>query len=153
TVPTAVRFGYVRAEIWQNAEDLYPVRVIKKAPGTFKPEEAYTDDRIGFFHTLVDRRVEPALVEREAIRLAAIYSGGVLRDFFRLLREGVLLATYNDLPALDAVAMRYAVEEERRKESVGLYAPDYDALAHVHRTNGLRAAGDRRYLALSRVIE
>ncbi len=31
--------------------------------------------------------------------------------------------------------------------------PDYATLIHVHHTNGLPAAADRRYLALSRVIE
>ncbi|MDC3952433.1 P-loop NTPase fold protein [Polyangium jinanense] len=154
TVPTAVRFSAdVRAEIRNNAEDLFPVRVLKKAVDTWNPEDAFDDERIGFFHALVDQRVARPLIDRAAIRLAAIYSGGVLRDFFRLLREGVLLATYNGLPALDGTVMRYAVEEERRKESVGMYAPDYDALVHVHRTNSLRSAADRRYLALSRVIE
>jgi hypothetical protein len=154
TVPTAVRFADdVRAEIRQNAEDLFPVRVLKKAPDTWKPEDAYTDERIAFFHTLVERRIAAGLVEPDAVRLAAIYSGGVLRDFFRLLREGMLLAIYNEMQVLDGVAMTYAVEEERRHESIGLYVPDYQALIHVHQTNGLPTAGDRRYLALSRVIE
>lgn len=154
TVPTAVRFADdVRAEIRQNAQDLFPVRVLRKAPDEWKPEEAYTAERIDFFEALVARRIEPGLIEPDAIRLAAIYSGGVLRDFFRLLREGVLLTMYNEMSVLDGVVMRYAVEEERRHESIGLYAPDYDALVHVHRFNALPGAADRRYLALSRVIE
>jgi hypothetical protein len=153
TVPTAVRFGDVRSEIRQSGEDLFPVRVLTKAPGTWKPEDAYTNERIGFFELVVDRRIAPGLIDRDAVRLAAIYSGGVLRDFFRLLREGVLLALYNDMKVLDGVAMRYAIEEECRRESIGLYTPDYEALVHVHRTNSLPGASDRRYLALSRVIE
>lgn len=154
TVPTAVRFGEdVRAEIWQNGEDLFPVRVLRKAPETWDAEAAFVPDRIDFFEALVDHRIDPRLVSRDAIRLAAIYSGGVLRDFFRLLHEGVLLATYNDLDVLDGTLMYYAVEDERRKESIGLYSPDYEALAHVHQTNKLRSADDRKYLALSRVIE
>jgi hypothetical protein len=154
TVPTAVRFGDdVRAEIRHNSESLYPIRVLEKAPDKWNPEEAYVDDRIGFFHEVVAQRVNAALIDREAIRLAAIYSGGVLRDFFRLMREAVSLAIYNRLPKLDAMVMRYAIEEERRRESIGMYEPDYDALAHVHQTNNLRTADDRRLLALSRVIE
>ncbi len=153
TVPTAVRFGEPRAEIRQNGEDLFPVRVLKRAPDTWDVEAAYTDERIGFFHKLVDLRLAKGLVEPDAIRLAALYSGGVFRDFFRLLREGVLLAIYNDMKVLDGMAMTYAVAEERRRESIGLYTPDCEALIHVHRTNGLPGAVDRRYLALSRVIE
>ena len=101
----------------------------------------------------MDRRVGKGLVEPDAIRIAAIYSGGVLRDFFRLLRAGILLALYNDMPTVDGVAMGYAIAEERRHESIGLYGPDYQALIHVHQTNDLPSVGDRRYLALSRVIE
>jgi hypothetical protein len=102
---------------------------------------------------VVDHRVNASLIDREAIRLAAIYSGGVLRDFFRLMREAVSLAIYNRLPRLDAIVMHYAIDEERRRESIGMYEPDYDALVHVHQTNKLRKADDRRLLALSRVIE
>jgi KAP family P-loop domain len=154
TVPTAVRFSdEVRAEIRQNAEDLFPVRVLKTAPDTWNPEDAYLDERIGFFQAVVGLRVDPGLIEPDAIRLAAIYAGGVLRDFFRLLREGVALAIYNEMTVLDGVAMRYAVEEERRRESIGLYAPDYEALVHIHHTGALRTVEDGRYLALARVLE
>lgn len=154
TVPTAVRFADgVRAEIRQNAEDLFPVRVLKRAPETWDPEAAYTDEKIDFFHKVVGQRIEPDLILPDAIRLAAIYSGGVLRDFLRLLREGVMLALYNDLQVLDGVAMRYAIEEERRRESIGLYTPDYEALVHIHRHNALRTVEDKRYLALARVLE
>jgi hypothetical protein len=153
TVPTAVRFGDVRAEIRQHGEDLFPIRVLKKAPDTWNPEDAYTDERIGFFQSVVERRVEKGLIDPDAVRLAAIYSGGVLRDFFRLLLEGVALALYNDMTVLDAVAMKHAVVEERRRESIGLYTPDYKVLIHVHENNGLPDAADRKYLALSRVIE
>ncbi len=154
TVPTAVRFADdVRAEIRQNAEDLFPVRVLKTAPSTWSPEDAYLDERIGFFHTVIALRVDPGLIEPDAIRLAAIYAGGVLRDFFRLLREGVALAMYNEMKVLDGVAMRYAIEEERRRESIGLYEPDYEALVHIHHTGALRTVEDGRYLALARVIE
>lgn len=154
TVPTSVRFSNeVRAEIRQNAEDLFPVRVLRTAPDTWNPEDAYLSDRIDFFNTVVERRVAPNMVQPDAIRLAAIYAGGVLRDFFRLLREGVALAIYNDMKILDGVAMRYAVEEERRRESIGLYAPDYEALIHIHRNGALRTVEDGRYLALARVLE
>ena len=44
-------------------------------------------------------------------------------------------------------------EEERRRESIGIYTPDYEALAHIHHHNALRTADDQRYLALGRVLE
>ncbi|MGK3969610.1 hypothetical protein WMF38_33540 [Sorangium sp. So ce118] len=153
TVPTSVPFGESRADIRHNVEHLFPIRVLGKAPGTFRPEDAFLDDRMGFFHELVRHRVDPNLIEPDVVQLAAMYSGGVLRDFFRMLREGVQMATYNDQTVLDTIAMTYALNDARLKESVGLYGPDYEALAHAHRTNELRSAEDRRYLDLSRIIE
>ncbi|WP_437831558.1 P-loop NTPase fold protein [Sorangium sp. So ce1153] len=153
TVPTGVRFGESRADIRHNVEHLFPVRVLGKAPGSFRPEDAFLEERMDFFNDLVEHRVDPNLIQKGAVRLAAMYSGGVLRDFFRMLREGAQMAAYNDQPMLDTIAMTYALNDARLKESVGLYGPDYEALAHAHRTNELRSAEDRRYLDLSRIIE
>lgn len=153
TLPTGVFFGENRADVRQNVEYLYPVRVLNKAPASFNPEEAYTDERIGFFETLVHHRVEEDLISPAAIRLAAIYSGGVLRDFFRLLREGIRLSLFNKLDVLDEELMRYAVDDARLRESAGIYAIDYEALVFVHKNNDLRTQDDRRYLDTSRVLE
>ncbi len=153
TLPTGVYFGENRADVRQNVQHLYPVRVLNKARNTFKPEEAYTSERIGFFETLVHQRVAEGLIAQEAIKLAAIYSGGVLRDFFRLLRSGIQLARYNKLEVLDAELMSYAVDNARLQDSAGLYTKDYEALATVHQTNELPDPADRRYLDTSRVLE
>lgn len=153
TLPTGVYFGESRADVRRNVEHLYPVRVLNKAPGIYDPEKAYNGDRFGFFEELVNHRVTEDLIAREAIRLSALYSGGVLRDFFHLLREGIRLARYNKLEVLDEELMRYAVEDARLRDSAGLYAPDYEALAHVHQHNDLRNQDDRRYLDTSRVLE
>lgn len=153
TLPTGVSFGENRVDIRQNLYHLFPVRVLKKAPGETEPERACLEDRLGFFRTLLHQRIDPALIDDAAIRLGAIHSGGVLREFLRLLREGVNLADFNSLTVLDGVTMRSAIEEVRRLESMGLYAPDYDALAYVHQNNELLQASDRRYLDQARVIE
>lgn len=153
TLPTSVRFAPSRADLRQNVAHLFPIRVLRRAPEIYDPEAAWYDERFGFFQALVAQRLEPHLIEPEAIRLAALYAGGVLRDFFRLLREGVMLAQYNELPLLDPVMLRYALKDARLNEAIGLYDADYEALASVHRTNRLPTAEDRRYLDLSLVIE
>lgn len=153
TLPTGVYFGENRADVRRNVEYLYPVRVLNKAPGIYDPEKAFNGDRLGFFETLVHQRVNEDLIAPEAIRLAALYSGGVLRDFFHLLREGIRLARYNKLDVLDEELMRYAVEDARLRDSAGLYAADYEALSAIHQTNALRTDADRRYLDTSRVLE
>jgi hypothetical protein len=157
TLPTGVLFGENSTEVRANVEHLYPVRVLRKTAEsgevTFDPQKAYTDERIGFFHELVTTRVEKELISEDAVRLAAIYSGGVLREFFRLLRDGIRLAVYNELEAVDEPVMSYAIEEAKLRDSVGLYTPDHQALVHVHLTNDLGSADDRRYLDLGRVLE
>jgi hypothetical protein len=132
---------------------LYPIRILSKAPGAFKPEEAYLPDNIGFFQNLVHSRVKPGLIEAEALKLGAIYSGGVLREFFHLLREAILVAQYNSLEVVDRRTMAAAIADARLRESPGLYGPDFEALAYVHRTSDLRKSEDRRYLDEGRVIE
>ncbi len=153
TLPTGVYFGESRADVRRNVEHLYPVRVLNKAPQTFDPEKAYNGDRIGFFEAMVHHRVEEDVIAPEAIRLAALYAGGVLRDFFHLLREGIRLARYNKLDVLDEELMSYAIADARLRDSAGLYAPDYQALAFVHEKNELRTVEDRRLLDTSRVLE
>jgi len=153
TLPTGVFFGQNHGDVRYNVEHLYPVRVLTKAGAHFDPEKAYTDERQGFFDALVASRVEKGLLTTDAIHLATVYAGGVLREFFRLLREGIRIATYNRLDVVDAPVMRYALKDAMLRESVGLYAPDYDALLHVHQRNALRSVEDRRYLDLSRALE
>ena len=152
TLPTGVTFGASRADVRQNLEHLYPVKIIDRSQ-SLEPEDAYLADRFGFFLDLVHKRVAPELLEGEAIRLAAIHSGGVLRDFFHLLRRGIQIAQYNDLDALDDLTMRAALRDEKLRESAGLYGPDFAVLSEIHRTKQLRSDEDRHYLDESRVLE
>jgi hypothetical protein len=153
TLPTGVSFGANRADVRRRAEHLYPVRVLQKAPETFDPLKAYRPDCFSFFQELLHHRVAPGLFDEEALRLAVVYSGGVLRELFHLLREGIFISQYNDLDTVDGISMREAIRDTRFRESAGIYLPDIEALLEVHRTNRLRDEGERRYLDLSRVLE
>ncbi|MBK9258366.1 MAG: hypothetical protein IPM54_00855 [Polyangiaceae bacterium] len=153
TVPSGVYFGSTQSNLRQQLEYLYPIRTLNKAPHTFDPEEAYFPDHFPFFQTLVHSRVTPSLVEDDAIRLASIYSGGVLREFFHLLREAILIADFHKVGVVDKRTMMAAITDARRREAPGLYSPDFAALSHVHRTNDLSRGEDRRYLDEGRVIE
>jgi hypothetical protein len=153
TLPTGVYFGTNRAELRQQSGHLYPVRILGKAPDVFDPKSVYLPDRMGFFHELLRHRVAPGLFDDESVRLAAIYSGGVLRDFFHLLREAILIARHNELDTVDAMTMREAVRDAQFRESAGLYRPDYEVFLDVHRTHSLRGAEHRHYLDESRVLE
>lgn len=153
TVPTGVVFGPNRVEVRRALEHLYPLRVLVKAPQSYDPERAFIPDSDTFFSKALHQRVEPGLFEDEAVRLATIYSGGVLRDFFRLLHTAVRVARNNGLDVVDRRALRAAIRDERRRESAGLLAPDYAALLAIHQTHAMAKDEDRRYLDESRVLE
>jgi hypothetical protein len=153
TVPTGVVLGPSRAAVRRALEHLYPVRVIDKAPDGFDPERAFIPGSDAFFRTVLDQRVEPALFDDDSVRLAAIYSGGVLREFFHLLQSAVLIAGHNNLTSVDARAVRAAVRDERRRETMGLLSSDYKALREIHRTHEIDEDSQRRYLDEARVLE
>jgi len=153
TVPTGVVFGSNRAQVRRSLEHLYPIRVLDKAPDGFDPEKFFLPGSDKFFREALDRRIEPHLFTDEAVRLAAIYAGGVLREFFRLLWSAVFIARHNKLEAVDERAVRAAVRDERRRETMGLLASDYQALRVIHRTHALATDEDRRYLDEGRVLE
>lgn len=153
TVPTGIKFGANRQELRRVIEHLYPVRVLDKAPHSFDPERAFIAGSDAFFRSALYQRVEPALVDEEAIRLAAIYSGGVVREFFRFMWSATDLADYHKLTRVDARVMRAAVRDARLRESAGLLGPDMQALVEVHRKHVIERDEDRRYLDEGRVLE
>lgn len=153
TLPSGVAFGGNRGDLRQSYEHLHPVRVLRKCPDGYEPLDAVIEDRLPYFVELVHRRVAPPLIDDGAIKRAAAYSGGVLRTFFYLLREGCNLADYNGFTSVDATVMDEVVRDARRKESAGVHSNVREVLRHVHRTNLLRSEEDRRYLDQSRVLE
>jgi len=153
TVPTGVVFGPSRADLRSAIAHLYPIRVVGKSPDGFDVEKAFIPGSDAFFREVLDHRVEAKLYTDEAVRLAAIYAGGVLREFFRLLRSATMLARHHELDVVDERAVRGAVRTERRRETMGLLLSDYATLLEVHRTHGLPKDEDRRYLDEGRVLE
>lgn len=132
---------------------LRPMRVLAKAPCSFNPEEAFIPESDAFFHAALHAILEPALVDRPSVQLAAIYSGGSSRDFFWLMRRAVELAHHHRLDRVDTRAMRAVVRRARIDESRGLLIPDLVALLAIHRTNRIELDEHRRYLDEGRIFE
>jgi hypothetical protein len=154
TVPTGVAFHDCPETIQSRLLHLYPAPALKKAPGCYNPEETEVVNDVGihFLQTVFETRVGPNLFTPAAIRLAAIYSGGLLRNFFRLLRMAVDVAENNDRTIVDENVLRAAIKSARLNLSMSLHKKQYDTLAEVHRTNFL-ADGDSKYLDQSWVVE
>ncbi len=153
TVPTGVAFDRCPPGIREALVHLYPVPILKKAPSSFEPDEAVNEVGLPFLDAVLRSRLAPGLFDADAVRKAGVYSGGVLRTFFRLLRAGARLAMDNDLTMVDARVMRVAIKEVRLNETMSLRDTHYRALAAVHRTNQIEGAADGSYLDDSYVIE
>lgn len=153
TVPTGVVFGSSRAELRRSIEHLFPIRVIDKAPETYDPEKAFIQGSDAFFRDVVHKRIAKELITDKAIKLAAIYSGGVLREFFRLLQEAAIIADVNQFSQVDADSVQTAVREVRRRETMGLLEADYQAFAAIHRSHSLGSDDHRKYLTEGLVLE
>jgi len=152
TIPTGVAFDHCPDAISKLLIHLYPAPILKKAKTSYNPEEVVNEVGIDFFEKVLRPRVEPGLFSPEAVRLAAIYSGGVLRNFFHLLRSAIELAEVNALDSVDARVMKAAIKTVRLHESMSLHEPQYTVLARVHQTNQL-PGGDGKYLDQGWVIE
>lgn len=156
TMPTGVAFDRCPPALRQARVHLYPVPILKKqVPGSpiFDPEESINEVGLPFLDAVLRSRVAPGLFDGGAVRKAAVYSGGVLRTFFHLLRLGIDVARDNDLGTVDERVMRVAIKNERLDESQAMREEHYEALAEVHRTNGLSQETDGQYLDDSYVIE
>lgn len=154
TLPAAVSFDPARRELHHAVEHLYPERVLDKARNTFNPMSVFLDEAIPFFLEALHRRVDPGLFDDEAVRLAIAYSGGVVRDYFRLLKEATAIAEQLGQRRVDAATLRGAVREERLRWTRTLDHEDYRALISVHRTHDRKDdPRHRRLLDLGLLLE
>jgi hypothetical protein len=95
----------------------------------------FLDEALPFFREALHRRVEARLFDEEAVRVAVAFSGGVVRDYFRLLKEATAIAEQLGQGRVDATAVRGAIREERLRWTRTLAHEDYRALIAVHRTH------------------
>ncbi|MCC6558592.1 MAG: hypothetical protein IT372_37125 [Polyangiaceae bacterium] len=154
TLPAAVSFDPARRELHHGVEHIYPERVLDKAKSKFDPVSVILDDAVPFFRDVLHRRVDPALVEEEAVRIAVAYSGGVVRDYFRLLKEAAAIAEQRGEDRVGAAILKSAVREERLRWTRTLDHEDYLALLSVHRTHDRRDdERHRRLLDLGLLLE
>lgn len=154
TLPAAVSFDPSRRELHHAVEHLYPERVLDKARETYDPMKVFLDDAAPFFRDVLHRRVDAALFDDEAVRLAVAFSGGVVRDYFRLLKEATAIAEQLGQSRVDATALKSAVREERLRWTRTLDHEDYLALISVHHTHDRRDdERHRRLLDLGLLLE
>lgn len=132
---------------------LRPIQVLKKI-STRDPMGAVDPSGVDLLRRVLAARVDLGLFEPKVIDEAAVYSGGVIRDFFRLLRLAAIQAA--DLYAqdsVDAVAFEDVLVEETNNLVRTLYPADKESLREIHESHALKDPGQLDYMRRSVVLE
>ena len=87
----AVTFGGPTTELGANITHLRPVQVLLKTAAP-DPRSALDRTAMPYMRAVLGKRVREGLFEEDVVESAAVYSAGVLRKFFELLRNAAIRA-------------------------------------------------------------
>jgi hypothetical protein len=153
TLPATVTFGGPTTELGANITHLRPVQVLHKTD-VIDPHEALDEHAMPYMRAVLARRVRPGLFEEDVVERAAVYSAGVLRKFFELLRNAAIRAA--DLYRLDTVneiTFHDQLEEEKNDLARATYPADRVLLAQIHKSHALPDREALRLMNASMVLE
>ena len=81
-------------------------------------DESVNTEAVNFFRSIVFKRVSPKLFEDKAVEKLALWSGGVVVDFLRMVRDCCVKAQARDLKRVDenlaGESFDYLVNDYRR---------------------------------------
>ncbi len=152
TVPPSITFGGSASPLGSKVTHLRPIQVLRKTDAA-DPLGAEDREGVDTMVRIFDARVGPGIIDPAVVREAAVFSGGVLRDFFSLLRFSILQAQIYKQATVDPIAWEDTLTEEKNRLVAGLYPPDKEALRAVREAHALADAGQLDYARRSLVIE
>jgi KAP family P-loop domain len=153
TLPASVLFAGRGRQLRGTTTHLRPAPVLRRVDYAKTPEEARNERGIRFLVEAANKRLTPGLAEPAALERAALYSGGVARDFFRMLREAAFNAEGLKRPTIDDRVMESVVKHAKTELQYGLYDADLTALERVRVTHDLPAVEQIHFLDQSWVLE
>lgn len=152
TVPPSVTFGGPGGALGKNVNHLRPIQVLKKTTA-LDPTSAEDPAGVAVMRSIFEARVRPGLFDPEVVREAALYSGGVVRDFFNLLRFSIIQAQLYDQEHVDPIAWEDTLTEEKTRFVATLYPRDKEALRGIREAHALSDPGQLDYARRSVLIE
>ncbi len=153
TLPASVLFAGRGRQLRNGTTHLRPAPVLRRVDHARTPEDARNDRGVRFLVEAAGKRLAPGLAAPAALERAALYSGGVARDFFRLLREAAINAEGLKRATIDDRVMESVVKHARTELQYGLYEKDLVALESVRATHDLPAVEQVHLLDQSWVLE
>ncbi len=153
TVPPSLTFGAPGTGLGQRVTHLRPIQVLTKTAAA-DPAAAADAAGIATLRSILAARLVPGLFTPQVVSDAALYSGGVIREFVRLLRLSAIQALdlYGQKKVTN-VAFEDVLVEERNGLARTLYPTDKEALRAIHETHALKDPTELDYMRRSVVFE
>lgn len=137
TLPANITFGGPTTELGANITHIRPAQVLGKV-ATMDPLAAADPAGTEYLRRVLGQRVRDGLFDPEVVRHAAVYSGGVLRAFFELLRNAAIRAAdLYGLTTVNTVTFNDQLEDEKNNLARATYPADRAVLAAIHRSHEL----------------
>lgn len=132
TLPATVTFGGPTTELGANITHIRPIQVLKKTTAA-TPLDAIDRAALPYMRAVLGKRVREGLFDDDVVESAAVYSGGVLRKFFELLRNAAIRAAdLYELPTVNSITFNDQLEEEKNNLARATYPADRVMLAQIH---------------------
>lgn len=152
TVPPSITFGGPSSTLGSKVNHLRPIQVLKKTNAT-DPMTAEDPSGVATMRSIFEARVGPGVIDPEVVREAAVYSGGVLRDFFNLLRFAIIQAQLYKQDMVDQIAWEDTLTEEKTRFIATLYPKDKEILRAIREEHAIADFSQLDYARRSVVIE
>jgi len=128
TLPVALYYNVKLKQILTNFNRAYFLKNIAiYSSKTRKPDP----ERMDFMRQYIAKRMELDLIEREAQDMAIEYSGGVVRELMRIIKDAIIKALSRDLPKITRDLISEVIIELRNEYGRGLVGRHYQVLDMV----------------------
>ena len=145
TVPTSLLYSGQYNVVKENFSKQFPLPSFKiKEKSGERNEAGWARMR-----EIVEKRIEPQLIESKALDFAVEMSGGVVRELIRIVQGAASRALVAKANVIKLEHVKQAVDELRMEYSFSLTREDYiDILRRVHESKELRYPDEKPLLEL-----
>lgn len=151
-VPPSLTFDGSTGPLSKNIVHLRPAQVLKKTT-VRDPMQALDRSGVEFLKKALAARVPAGVFEDKTVEEAAVYSGGVLWDFFQILRNAAIRAkTYKETRVTHETFGDTLIEETNSLART-LFAPEREILARVREEHRVSNASQLDYMRRSIILE
>ncbi len=128
TLPVAL---YYNVQI-KNILNIFNRAYFLKNISIFDPgKNSYREKEMDFMRQYIARRMDLSLMDKEAQDLAIQYSGGVVRELMRIVKDAIIKALSREYPAIPRELVQEVIIDLQNEYSRGLMKRHYDVIDQI----------------------